>query len=302
MESRTRPKPVVLAILDGWGITQPSPANPLSLAKLPNFQKFQDNYPVATLQASGESVGLSWGELGNSEVGHLSLGAGKIIYQSLPRINRSIADGSFFSNPAFMAACEQVKKQQSKLHLMGLLSSGGVHAYYEHLYALIELAKNQGVEQIYVHVFLDGRDMPFNSGLDQVAKLQRKLIQFGVGKIASLSGRFYAMDRDNHWERIEQVFKAMVQGVAERQGPDPIKLIEESYSQQNYDEEFIPTIITKEDGTPQAVVAENDAVIFFNFRADRARELTKAFVLPSFSKFSRPYLKNLFFVSLMEYE
>lgn len=302
MDSSVRPKPAVLVVLDGWGITSPSPANPISLAKLPNLKKFQENYPVMTLQASGEAVGLSWGELGNSEVGHLSLGSGKIIYQSLPRINRAIGDGSFFTNAGMVAACDQVKKNNSQLHLMGLLSAGGVHAYYEHLYALVELAKNQNITQLYLHIFLDGRDMPFNSGLDMVTKLQHKLVQFGLGKIATISGRFYAMDRDNHWERIEQTYNVMTQGLSDRRGPDVIQLIQGGYSQQNYDEEFIPAVITKEDGSPQAKVQENDAIIFFNFRADRARELTKAFVLPGFAKFNRPYLKNLFFVSMMEYE
>jgi 2,3-bisphosphoglycerate-independent phosphoglycerate mutase len=298
-----RPKPVVLIILDGFGITKPSRANAIDLAKKPNFSSWLKVYPIMLLQAAGEAVGLSWGEMGNSEVGHLCLGSGRIIYQSLPRITRAISDGSFFKNQAFLKACQQVKEKGTALHLMGLLSNGGVHSYNEHLYALLELAKTQGVAKVYIHAFLDGRDTEFNSGLRFIQELQKKLEQIGIGKIATISGRFYAMDRDNHWERTEKTYLAMVEGKAEVSFNDPLKAIEASYVNKVYDEEFVPTVIT-ENNKPVATVNDNDSLIFFNFRSDRARELTKAFILPTFEKFNRPkgYLQKLYFVGLTEYE
>ncbi|MBU1036662.1 2,3-bisphosphoglycerate-independent phosphoglycerate mutase [Patescibacteria group bacterium] len=297
-----RSKPVVLIILDGWGVARPSQANAISLARKPNFNGWLNTYPSMILQSAGEAVGLSWGEMGNSEVGHLSLGSGRIIFQNLPRITRAISDGTFFKNPAFLRACQQVKKRGSSLHLMGLVSPGGVHSYNEHLYALMELARDQKINDIYLHVFLDGRDTEFNSGLRYVQELQKKLEQIGVGKIATISGRFYAMDRDNHWERIEKAYLAMVEGKAQDSFDHPVKAIESSYNNKIYDEEFLPVVIT-ENNKPVATVKDGDSVIFFNFRSDRARELTKAFVLPGFEKFPRAaYLKNLYFATMTEYE
>lgn len=293
----SRPKPVVLIILDGFGIAPPSRANAISLAKTPNFDKYASNYPVMPLSASGEAVGLSWGEMGNSQVGHLSLGAGFIPYQNLPRINKAILDGSFFKNEAFLKAIEHIKQKNSRLHLMGLVSSGGVHSYNEHLYALLELAKNQGVKEVFIHAFLDGRDTPYNSGINFVAKLNAKIKEIGVGQLATLSGRFYAMDRDNRWERVEMAYRAIVDGQAKDIFADPIKAIEMSYAHQVYDEEFVPVIIDKAGN-----IRDRDAVIFFNFRADRARQLTKTLVLPGFEKFDRPYMPNLLMVTMTEYE
>ncbi len=301
IESSTRPKPLVLIILDGWGIAAPSRANAISLAKTPNMDSYLTTYPGLSLQAAGESVGLAWGEMGNSEVGHLSMGSGRILYQSLPRITHSIFDKSFFSNPSLLAACQHVKQNNSALHLMGMVSSGGVHSYNEHLYALLELAAEQKLTQVFVHVFLDGRDTPFNSGANFIAKLKDKMKQLGVGKIASLSGRFYAMDRDNHWERIAKAYKAMVEGESKAYFTDASEAIEASYAAQVYDEQFEPVVIT--DGTkPIGLIKDGDAVISFNFRADRMREITKAIILPGFDKFPRTYMQKLLFVSMTEYE
>ncbi len=298
----TRPKPVVLIILDGYGISFPSKGNAITLAKKTNLDNYLLNYPVFSLQASGEAVGLSWGEMGNSEVGHLALGSGKIIYQSLPRITRSIGDGSFFKNQAFLKACQHVKETGGSLHLMGLMSPGGIHSYNEHCYALVELAKKEKVKEVFIHAFLDGRDTPYNSAKKYLEQLMGKLKQIGLGQLASLSGRFYAMDRDNHWERIAKTYLAMAEGVSDKFFEDPLEAVSQSYQAKIYDEEFVPTVLTKK-GQPIGLVKEKDSLIFFNFRADRARELTKAFVLPGWEKFpNRKYLKDLFFVAMTEYE
>ena len=266
----SRPKPVVLLILDGFGIAPPSRSNAISLAKTPNFDKYSSNYPIMPLAASGEAVGLSWGEMGNSQVGHLALGSGVIPYQDLPKITKAITDGEFYENEAFIKACDHVKKNDSALHLMGLVSSGGVHSYNEHLYALIELAKKQKVTRLFVHCFLDGRDVPYNSGLNFITKLQDKLKEVGLGQIATLSGRFWAMDRDNRWDRVEKAFRAMVDGESDKKYEDPLKAIQDSYDTKVYDEEFVPTIITNDLGKPRAQIKDKDAIIYFNFRSDRA--------------------------------
>ena len=299
---RDRPKPVVLAILDGWGIAPAGEGNAITAAKTPNIRKLISLYPTLTLVASGEAAGLSWGEMGNSEVGHLSLGAGKVFYQSLPRINKAVTDGSFFSNKVFLAAADHVKKNKSSLHLLGIVSAGGVHGSIEHLFALLELAKRQKIHNVYIHVILDGRDAIYNSGIDFIKKTTEKIKELGVGKIATISGRFYAMDRDNHWERIEKAYQAIAESKSDESFNNPTLAIQKSYDKKIYDEEFVPVVIT-ERGRPVAKVGDNDAVIFFNFRSDRARQITKAFVLPSFEKFPRPaYLKNLFFATMTEYE
>ncbi|MFA4871951.1 MAG: 2,3-bisphosphoglycerate-independent phosphoglycerate mutase [Patescibacteria group bacterium] len=298
----TRPKPVVLIILDGWGIAPPSRGNAISLAKTPNINNLIKTYPSMTLQASGEAVGLSWGEIGNSEVGHLNLGSGKLIYQNLPRITKSITDGSFFANEKFLAAIKHAKKNKSSLHLMGLISLGGVHGSMDHLYALLELAAKEKFKPVFIHAFLDGRDMPYNSGLDLIKKLQEKIKNYKIGQIATISGRFYALDRDNHWERIVLAYKAMVRGESEEKFSDPVEAIQASYDKKIYDEEFVPTAIFNGNNEPVATVKAGDSVIFFNFRSDRARELTKAFVLPGFEKFPCGYLKDLYFVTMTEYE
>ncbi|MFA6593965.1 MAG: 2,3-bisphosphoglycerate-independent phosphoglycerate mutase [Candidatus Buchananbacteria bacterium] len=297
----TKPKPVVLMILDGWGAAPPSRSNAITLAKTPGVTGLIKTYPAMTLQASGEAVGLSWGEIGNSEVGHLNLGSGKLVYQNLPRINKSIADGSFFENEKFIDALKHAKKNKGKVHLLGLISSGGVHSYIDHLFALLELCQKEKFREVYIHGILDGRDMPYNSGIDFVDKIKSKTEELGVGRIATLSGRFYAMDRDNHWERVVLAYNAMVKGGAAEKFSDPGEAVRASYGKKIYDEEFVPVVI-EDDGQPVAVITPGDAVIFFNFRADRAREISKAFVLPGFEKFERQYLKNLYFVAMTEYE
>lgn len=296
-------KPVVLTIFDGWGVAPASPGNAIIAARTPNFSEYLKKYPSMTLYASGSEVGLLFGEIGNSEVGHLNIGAGRIYYQSCPRINQGIADGSFFTNREFVAAADQVKKNQSQLHLIGMLSSGNVHSSTEHLYALLEFCKRNGFsKQVFIHVILDGRDCQYDTGVQFVAELQKKLTELQVGAIASISGRFYAMDRDNRWPRVEKAYRAMAEGIGDRQATDSVKTIEESYAGKVYDEEFIPTVIVGKDGKPVTTVRTGDAAIFFNFRPDRARELTKAFVLPGFDKFERTYIKDLYFVTMMEYE
>ncbi|MFA5029426.1 MAG: 2,3-bisphosphoglycerate-independent phosphoglycerate mutase [Patescibacteria group bacterium] len=301
INNNTRPKPVVLIILDGWGVAPASRANAISLAKTPAINNLIKTYPAMTLQASGEAVGLSWGEIGNSEVGHLNLGSGKLIYQNLPRINKAITDGSFFKNDKFLAAVKSAKDKGAALHLMGLASSGGVHSSIDHLFALMELCAKEKLKEVFIHVFLDGRDMPYNSGIDFINKIQQKIAEYKIGQIASISGRFYAMDRDNHWERIILAYNAMVKGEAENKFTDPLKAVQSSYDKKIYDEEFVPTVIIK-NNSPVGTIKAGDSVIFFNFRSDRAREITKAFVLPGFEKFPRQYLKDLYFVSMTEYE
>ena len=296
-----RPKPVVLVVLDGWGVTQPYSGNAISQANTPNFNDLVAHYPSMTLRASGEAVGLPWGEAGNSEVGHLNLGLGRIIYQDLPRINKAISDNSFYKNEVFLKAIDQAKANNSKLHFFGLVSSGNVHASIEHLYALLALAKEKKVKEAYIHVILDGRDTPYNSGVNFIKDLNHYIAECGIGKIATISGRFYAMDRDNHWDRIAKAYSAMVAGEGNK-GEDAIEVLEESYKKKIYDEEFVPTVIM-EKGKPVAQVENGDSLIFFNFRPDRARQITKAFVLPSFNKFSGwKYLDNLFFAGFVEYE
>ncbi len=297
-----QPKPLVLIILDGWGVAPPSAGNAISQAKTPYIDKLIKSYPAMTLHASGEEVGLSWGEIGNSEVGHMNLGAGKLIYQNLSRINRSISDGSFFTNKAFLAAIEHAQKNKSSLHLMGLTSSGNVHSSIEHLYSLLDLCARSKLKNVFVHAFLDGRDMPYNSGLDFIQKLEQKMNELKVGKIASISGRFFAMDRDNHWDRIESAYSAMVLGEAKGKFTLAKEAVQASYDNKVYDEEFLPVVMIDEHKKPIRLIQNNDSVIFFNFRSDRAREITKAIILPGFEKFPRSYLENIHFVAMTEYE
>ncbi|MBU0613986.1 2,3-bisphosphoglycerate-independent phosphoglycerate mutase [Patescibacteria group bacterium] len=297
----SRPRPVVLMILDGLGIAPDSEGNAVTRSKMPNFQRFIKRYPTITLKASGESVGLLWGEMGNSEVGHLTIGTGRINYMALPRIEKSIKDGDFFENVAFLKAIQQVKNTGGTLHIMGVMSSGKVHGYNMHAYALLELAKKYKVKDVAMHVFLDGRDTLYNSGIEFVTELEQKMKDVGVGRIATISGRYFAMDRDNRWDRVEKAYNSMVLGSATVVSESATDAIRASYQKEVYDEEFVPTVITK-NGKPLATVKEGDAMIFFNYRADRARQITKAFTLPSFDKFKRTYIQNLVFVTMMQYE
>lgn len=296
----SRPKPVVLAILDGFGIAPDAEGNAVSRANMPNFKSFTETYPAMTVHGSGGAVGLGWGDMGNSEVGHLTIGAGKIFYQSLPRINLEIESKAFYSNSAFLKAIEHIKQSGGKLHLMGLVSEGNVHSAQAHLNALLELCRQQEIQNVFIHAFLDGRDTIYNSGKQFIEQLEGKVSELGRGKIATLAGRYYAMDRDNRWDRTELAYKAMVEGTGE-QAESALQAIETSYAKEVYDEQFVPTVIM-ENGAPVTTIQDNDAVIFFNFRPDRARQITKAFVVPAFKKFERTYLQNLFFVTMTEYE
>jgi len=293
-------KPVVLIILDGWGLSENLRGNAILEAKLPTIDKLNTFYPQVALQACGISVGLPWGEPGNSEVGHITLGTGKVIYQNMPRITMSIQSGEFFQNPSLLKAIENAKKNNSALHLMGLLGKGGIHSNIDHLYALVELAKNNGVEKLFVHVFTDGRDSSPTSGIESVKELEKKLEEYGIGRIASISGRYLAMDRNNNWDRTQKAYEAIVDGKGE-----PIAsaadYLQKSYAKEIFDEYIEPAVIC-DSGNPVGKISDGDSVIFFNFREDRARQLTKAFVLPGFSKFKREQLKNLTFVTMVQYE
>lgn len=293
-------RPVVLLIIDGFGVAPSDQGNAVKQAKMPRFHQLVQNYPAMTLQASGGAVGLSWGEMGNSEVGHLTIGAGRVFYQSFPRINLEIETERFYENQAFLQAIKAIKASRGRLHLMGCTSMGNVHASQAHLYALLELAKRHGLKEVFVHAFLDGRDSAQDSAKGFIQELKDKMGEIGVGKLATMSGRYFAMDRDNRWDRIEKVYNAMVLGQGD-QITDPMQAIEFSYAKKVYDEQFTPAVLT-EDGRPVATVQPGDAIIFFNFRPDRARELTKAFVLPAFEKFPRKPVERLTFVSMTEYE
>ncbi|MCH8049407.1 2,3-bisphosphoglycerate-independent phosphoglycerate mutase [Patescibacteria group bacterium] len=296
-----RPRPAVLMVIDGFGVAPDSEGNAVTRANMPFFDELIRRYPVVTLRASGETVGLMWGEMGNSQVGHLTTGAGRVYYQDLPRIERVINDKSFFQNEIFLKATNHVKQSGGMLHIMGIMSAGKVHGYDTHCHALLQFAKEQEVTDVAVHAFLDGRDTLYNSGIDFITALDQKIKEIGLGRIATLSGRYYAMDRDNRWDRIEKAYNAIVLGQSAETFEDTFEAIKSSYAKEVYDEEFVPTVITS-GGQPSATVKPGDAVIFFNFRPDRARQITKAFTLPSFDKFERQYIENLMFVTMMEYE
>jgi len=299
--AQARPKPVVLAILDGWGVAPEHPGNAISQAKTPNMDQFISSYPAMNIQASGQAVGLSWGDMGNSEVGHLTIGAGRVFYQNLPRIDKSIEDGTFFGNPAFKKAIRHVNNNNSTLHLIGMVSQGGIHSHQNHLFALLDLAAREKVKKVIIHAFLDGRDADRDSGIIFIKELQQKIKEFKIGEIATLAGRYYAMDRDNRWDRTKKAYDAMVNGVSDQTFDDPIKAIEQSYANEVYDEEFVPTVITKR-GSPTGVISQGDAGIFFNFRPDRARQLTKALTLPDFQGFERQKVDNFLLATMTEYE
>ena len=278
-------KPVVLMVLDGYGLNEKTEGNAIAQAKTPVMDKLMAECPFKKGNASGLSVGLPDGQMGNSEVGHMNIGAGRIIYQELTRITKAIEEGTFFENTALLNAVENVKKNNSDLHLFGLLSDGGVHSHNTHLYGLLELAKKNGIENVYVHAFLDGRDTAPTSGKGFVEDLQKKIDEIGVGKIASVHGRYYAMDRDNNWDRVEKAYNALVAGEGNK-AEDAVQAVADSYKNDVNDEFVIPTVIEK-DGKAVATIKPNDSVIFFNFRPDRARQLTRVFCDESFDSFNR---------------
>lgn len=279
-------KPVVLCIMDGFGIREEANGNAIKAAKTPNLTSLFNNNPFTTIGASGLDVGLPDGQMGNSEVGHTNIGAGRVVYQMLVKISKSITDGDFFEIPALKSAIENCKKNNSALHLIGLLSDGGVHSHIEHLYGLLELAKKNGLEKVYVHGLMDGRDVSTTSGVGFVKDLQNKMAEIGVGKIATLAGRYYAMDRDFAWDRVEKAYAAFVYGEG-NYNPDAVNAMEESYKNDITDEFIVPTVIDKD-----GMIKENDSIVSFNFRPDRARQFTRTFVDPDFDGFTR---KNGFF-------
>lgn len=290
-------RPVALIVLDGWGINPSSEANAVAIAKHPNFDRYIGKYPHTTLTASGEAVGLLPGQMGDSNVGHLNLGAGRIVYQTLVRIDRAIRDGSFFNLPAWQVALEQARKGGA-LHLMGLLSDGGVHSHIQHLFALIDMAKQAGIDQVYIHAFLDGRDVPPQSALEYIGALQQKLAETGVGQIATVSGRYYAMDRDKRWDRVEKAFLALSQGVGET-AATPEQAVQQSYDRGHNDEFVLPTVI---EGVGGQIKPEH-GVIFFNFRPDRAREIVRALHETAFDGFKRPDgYQTVGIVSMTQYD
>lgn len=293
-------KLTMLMILDGFGVNENEKGNAIKLANTPNIDKLMKICPTTILHTSGLEVGLPEGQMGNSEVGHTNIGAGRVVYQELTRITKSIEDGDFFSIPEFVEAIEHCKKNHSKLHIWGLLSDGGVHSRIRHLFALLELAKRKDFEDVYVHCFMDGRDTPPTSGESYITQLEEKMKEKGVGKIASISGRFYAMDRDKRWNRVQKAYDALVNGVGNK-AITALSAIEASYQKEVFDEFVEPTVIYSGD-EPVATVEDNDSVIFFNYRTDRAREITRAIVDPEFKEFNTKQFNNLYYVCFTQYD
>lgn len=287
-------------ILDGYGLNEKTEGNAIAQAKTPVMDGLMKDYPYVKGYASGLAVGLPDGQMGNSEVGHLNMGAGRIVYQELTRITKEIEDGDFFKNEALLDGMKNVKENNSALHLYGLLSDGGVHSHITHLYGLLEMAKKEGIENVYVHCFLDGRDTAPTSGKGFVEELEAKMKEIGVGQIASISGRYYAMDRDNRWDRVEKAYNALTKGEGET-AESAVAALDASYAKDVTDEFFVPTVITK-DGKAVATVNDNDTIIFFNFRPDRAREMTRAFCADEFDGFDRGARKNVTYICFTEYD
>lgn len=290
-------KPLMLMILDGWGINPCPDSNAVAMAKTPNLAGYLQEFPHVQIRTSGMAVGLPDAQMGNSEVGHLNLGAGRVVYQDFTRITKSIQDGDFFTNPTLLDCITKVKASGGRLHLAGLLSDGGVHSHNTHLYALVELARQQGVTDVFIHCLLDGRDTPPQSGAGYLAELTTELDKIGCGRIATVMGRYYAMDRDNRWERVEQAYNAMVLGQGKQAGSAD-EAIQASYAANVTDEFMLPTVIA-----PAAPINDGDAIIFFNFRSDRAREITRALTFKDFDGFSRQRVPQLAgYVCMTEYD
>ena len=288
--------PTTLIIMAGLGLRKETEGNAVAAAETPRLDRFFQEFAHTRLSASGLDVGLPAGQMGNSEVGHTNIGAGRVVFQDLPRISKSIADGDFFENPAYLHAMDACREHDSSLHLMGLLSDGGVHSHLEHLFALMKMAKDRGLEKVYIHAFLDGRDVSPTSGADFVAQTVEKCRELGVGKIATVMGRFYAMDRDKRWDRVEAAYDAMVYGEGASVNPVPVAAVKDAYAN-GVTDEFVEPVICDPEGT----VSDHDSVIFFNYRPDRAREITRAFVDPDFNGFTRQYFP-VTFVCTTEYD
>ena len=288
--------PTTLIIMDGFGLRHETEGNAVAAAATPRLEQFFQEFAHTELSASGLDVGLPAGQMGNSEVGHTNIGAGRVVFQDLPRISKAIDDGSFFENPAYVRAMDACREHDSSLHLMGLLSDGGVHSHLEHLFALMKMARDRGLEKVYIHAFLDGRDVSPTSGADFVTRTVEKCRELGVGKIATVMGRFYAMDRDKRWDRVEAAYDAMVYGEGAAINPVPVAAVKNAYAN-GVTDEFVEPVICDPDGT----ISDHDSVIFFNFRPDRAREITRAFVDPDFNGFTRQYFP-VTFVCTTEYD
>lgn len=293
-------KPVVLMILDGYGLNEKKDGNAVAMAKTPVMDKLMAECPFVRGNASGMAVGLPDGQMGNSEVGHLNMGAGRIVYQELTRITKEIQDGTFFENPALMSAVNNCKANDSALHMFGLLSDGGVHSHNTHLYGLLELAKRNGLSKVYVHAFLDGRDTPPASGKGYVEELEAKMAEIGVGEVASVSGRYYAMDRDNNYDRVQIAYNALTKGEGVTADSAPAA-VQNSYDKDETDEFVKPTVVLK-NGAPVATIGDKDSVVFFNFRPDRAREITRCFCDDDFKGFDRGNRLDLTFVCFSDYD
>ena len=294
------PKPLIMIILDGWGISPRTEGNAVYHAHTPVMDRIVSQYPNTTLDCAGEPVGLPEGQMGNSEVGHLNLGSGRVVYQDISRINKSIHDGDFFSNESILRAMEHVRTNLSSLHIMGLLSDGGVHSHIDHLFALLTMAKKAGIKQVYIHAFLDGRDVQPKCAGEYILKTEQKMEELGIGKIATLSGRYYAMDRDNRWERVRLAYDALTQGTGEM-SHSAIDAVSDAYERGENDEFVRPTIINT-NGNPIATIQDSDAIIFFNFRPDRAREITKALTMHDFSGFERKITPKVYFMCMTRYD
>ncbi len=292
--------PIALVILDGYGLAHADSGNAITAAATPNLDRLFAEFPTTSLRASGLAVGLPEGQMGNSEVGHLNIGAGRVVYQELTRINLAIEDGSFSGNPALVDAIDGAIAKDKAVHLMGLVSDGGVHSHQEHLYALVEMAARRGARSVFVHAFLDGRDVPPRSAARFIEQLEARMAIIGVGRVATVSGRYYAMDRDNRWERVESAWRAMVLGEGMR-ALSAREAISESYANGITDEFVVPTVVC-DNGEPIGRITDGDALIFFNFRPDRAREITRAFVDRDFAGFKRSFVPVVGFVSLTEYD
>lgn len=296
------PQVLALVIMDGFGLSEKKEGNAVYAADTPNYDQFIEKHPTAELQASGEAVGLPPGQMGNSEVGHLNLGAGRVVYQEYTRINKAVENDELLENEILQQAIKEVKKHNSSLHLMGLLSDGGVHSHINHLYGLLEMAEKADLKEVYIHAILDGRDTPPRSAVDYVKQLQDKIEKIGIGKIATISGRYYSMDRDNRWDRTEKAYRALVLGEGET-APDPVTAVKQSYERDTNDEFVLPTVIREED-EPVSVVQDHDSFIFFNFRADRARQITRALGIKEFDEFELPseHPEDLYYVCMTEYD
>lgn len=295
-------RPFMLIIFDGWGYREAKGGNAVMTARTPNLDRLEKEYPWCFLKASGEAVGLPKGMMGNSEVGHLNIGAGRIVNQDLTRINISIKNGDFIKNPVFLNAISNVKANDSSLHLMGLASCGGIHSYMPHLHSLLKLAQETGLKKVYIHAFLDGRDEPPKAALGDIKKLDAFCKEHGNAKIATVSGRYYAMDRDKRWDRTKLAYDALTRGVAPYTAPNAETAVSNAYARGETDEFVKPTIITDQAEKPVVTVQDNDSVIFFNFRADRARQITWAFVKDDFDGFVREKRPEVYFVCMTQYD